>query len=89
MALTCTFEYLKVWTVDEGRNTKVYYYQGNNNLRSTFVYNVVDLTGEKVLRAYSINGTDYFITSIDGTDGYVNLNKMVGNVPVMLFHQRA
>lgn len=89
VALTCTFEYLKVWTVDEWRNTKVYYYQGNNNLRSTFVYNVVDLTGEKVLRAYSINGTDYFITSIDGTDGYVNLNKMVGNVPVMLFHQRA
>lgn len=89
VSLTCTFEYLKVRAVDEGRSTKVYYYQGNNNLRSTFVYNVVDLTGERVLRAYSINGTDYFITSIDGTDGYVNLNKMIGNVPVQLFHQRA
>ena len=89
LALTCTFEYLKVWAVDEGWSTKVYYYQGNNNLRSTFVYNVVDLTGERVLRAYSINGMDYFITSIDGTDGYVNLNKMIGNVAVPLFHQRA
>lgn len=89
VALTCTFEYLKVWAVDEGWNTKVYYYQGNNNLRSTFVYNVVDLTWERVLRAYSINGVDYFVTSIDGTDGYVNLNKMIGNVAVPLFHQRA
>lgn len=89
VSLTCTFEYLKVWAVDEGWSTKVYYYQGNNNLRSTFVYNVVDLTGERVLRAYSINGMDYFITSIDWTDGYVNLNKMIGNVAVPLFHQRA
>ena len=89
VALTCTFEYLKVWAVDEWWNTKVYYYQGNNNLRDTFVYNVVDLTWERVLKAYSINWTDYYITSIDGTDGYVNLNKMVGNTPVMLFHQRA
>lgn len=89
VSLTCTFEYLKVRAVDEWWNTKVYYYQGNNNLRSTFVYNVIDLTGERVLRAYSINGTDYFITSIDGTDGYVNLNKMIGNVAVPLFHQRA
>lgn len=89
VALTCTFEYLKVWAVDEWWNTKIYYYQGNNNLRDTFVYNVVDLTWEKVLRAYSINWTDYYITSIDWTDGYVNLNKMVGNTPVMLFHQRA
>ena len=89
VALTCTFEYLKVWAVDEWWNTKVYYYQWNNNLRDTFVYNVIDLTGEKVLRVYSLNSTDYFITSIDGTDGYVNLNKMVGNTPVQLFHQRA
>lgn len=87
--LTCTFEYLKVWAVDEGRSTKVYYYQWNNNLRDTFVYNVIDLTWEKVLRVYSINSIDYFITSIDWTDGYVNLNKMVWNVPVQLFHQRA
>ncbi len=89
VALTCTFEYLKVWAVDEWWSTKIYYYQGNNNLRDTFVYNVVDLTWERVLRAYSINWTDYYITSIDWTDGYVNLNKMVGNTPVMLFHQRA
>lgn len=87
--LTCTFEYLKVWAVDEWWSTKVYYYQWNNNLRDTFVYNVIDLTGEKVLRVYSINSIDYFITSIDWTDGYVNLNKMVWNVPVQLFHQRA
>lgn len=89
IGLTCTFEYLKVWAVDEWWNTKVYYYQGNNNLRSTFVYNVIDLTWERVLRVYSINSVDYYITSIDGTDGYVNLNKMIGNVPIMLFHQRA
>ena len=89
VALTCTFEYLKVWAVDEWWNTKVYYYQGNNNLRSTFVYNVVDLSGERVLHVYSLNGIDYYTTSIDGTDGYVNLNKMIGNVPVQLFHQRA
>ena len=87
--LTCTFEYLKVWTVDEGWSSKVYFYQWNNNLRSTFVYNLVDLTGERVLRVYSLNGTDYFTTSIDGTDGYINLNKLVWATPVQLFHQRA
>lgn len=89
VALTCTFEYLKVWAVDEWWNTKVYYYQGNNNLRSTFVYNLVDLPWERVLHVYSINGTDYFTTSIDGTDWYINLNKMVGTTPVKLFTQRA
>jgi len=88
VALTCTFEYLKVWAVDEGWNTKVYYYQGNNNLRSTFVYNVVDLTGVRVTRVYSINWTDYYVSSQDWTDGFVNLYKMVGNTPVSLFHQR-
>lgn len=87
--LTCSFEYLKVRCVDEWWNTKIYYYQGNNNLRSTFVYNVVDLIGERVLRVYSINWTDYYITSIDWTDWYVNLNKMVWNIPVQLLHQRA
>ena len=88
VALTCTFEYLKVWAVDEWWNTKVYYYQGNNNLRSTFVYNVVDLTGVRVTRVYSINWTDYYVSSQDWTDGLVNLYKMVGNTPVSLFHQR-
>lgn len=88
VGLTCTFEYLKVWAVDEWWSTKVYYYQWNNNLRDTFVYNVIDLTWEKVLRVYSINSVDYFITSIDWTDGNVNLNKMIGNVPVQLFHER-
>ena len=87
-ALTCTFEYLKVWAVDEWWNTKVYYYQGNNNLRSTFVYNVVDLTGVRVTRVYSINWTDYYVSSQDWTDWFVNLYKMVGNTPVALFHQR-
>ena len=89
VALTCTFEYLKVRAVDEWWNTKVYYYQGNNNLRSTFVYNVVDLTGVRVTRVYSINGTDYYVSSVDWNDGYVNLYKMVGNTPVQLFRQRA
>lgn len=87
--LTCTFEYLKVWCVDEWWNSKVYYYQGNNNLRSTFVYNVIDLTGQKVTKVYSINGVDYYVNSIDGTDWLVNLNKMVGNVPIKLLTQRA
>ena len=89
VALTCTFEYFKVRAVDEWWNTKVYYYQGNNNLRSTFVYNVVDLTGVKVTRVYSVNGIDYYVSSQDWTDGFVNLYKMVGNTPVSLFHQRA
>ena len=88
VALTCTFEYLKVWAVDEWWNTKVYYYQGNNNLRSTFVYNVVDLTGVRVTNVYSINWIDYYISSQDWTDGFVNLYKMVWNTPVSLFHQR-
>ena len=88
IALTCTFEYLKVWAVDEWWNTKIYYYQGNNNLRDTFVYNVVDLTGVRVTRVYSINWIDYYVSSQDWTDGFVNLYKMVGNTPVSLFHQR-
>ena len=89
VGLTCTFEYLKVRAVDKGWNTKIYYYQGNNNLRDTFVYNVVPLTNERVTRVYSINGVDYYISSVDWTDWYVNFNKMVGNVPVPLFKQRA
>jgi hypothetical protein len=89
VALTCSFEYLKVWAVDEWWNTKIYYYQGNNNLRSTFVYNVVALEGERILHVYSLNWVDYYTTSIDWTDWYINLNKMVGNIPVKLFHQRA
>lgn len=86
--LTCTFEYLKVRAVDKWWNTKIYYYQGNNNLRDTFVYNVVALTNERVTRVYSINWVDYYVSSVDWTDWYVNFNKMVGNVPIPLFKQR-
>lgn len=89
IALTCTFEYIKVWVQDKGWNTKVYYYQGNNNLKSTFVYNVIDLTGTKVLRVYSINSVDYYTASLDGSVNYITLNKMIWNVPVMLLKQRA
>lgn len=89
VALTCTFEYLKVWAVDEWWNTKVYYYQGNNNLRSTFVYNLVDLTWVRVLHVYSINGVDYYTSSIDWSDWLIDFNKMVGATPIRLFSQRA
>jgi len=89
VALTCTFEYLKVRAVDEWWNTKVYYYQGNNDLRNTFVYNLVDLTWVRVTRVYSINGIDYYVSSLDGTDGFVNLYKLVWTTPVELFKQRA
>ncbi len=89
VGLTCSFEYLKTWCVDEGWNTKVYYYQGNNNLRNTFVYNLVDLTGVRVTRVYSINWIDYYVSSLDGTDGFVNLYKLVWTTPVQLFKQRA
>ena len=87
--LTCSFEYLKTWCVDEWWNTKVYYYQGNNNLRNTFVYNLVDLTWVRVTRVYSINGVDYYVSSLDGTDWFVNLYKLVWTTPVQLFKQRA
>ncbi len=89
VGLTCSFEYLKTRCVDEGWNTKVYYYQGNNDLRNTFVYNLVDLTGVRVLRVYSVNGIDYYVSSIDWTDGFVNLYKLVWNTPVPLFKTRA
>lgn len=89
VALTCSFEYLKVWAVDEWWNTKVYYYQGNNNLRNTFVYNLVDLTWVRVLRAYNINGIDYYVSSLDGTDWFINLYKLVWTTPVPLFKTRA
>lgn len=87
--LTCSFEYLKVRAVDEWWNSKVYYYQGNNNLRNTFVYNLVDLTGVRVLRVYNINGIDYYVSSIDWTDWFVNLYKLVWTTPVQLFKTRA
>jgi hypothetical protein len=67
----------------------VYYYQGNNNLKSTYVYNVIDLTGTKVLRVYSINSLDYYTASLDGSVNYITFNKMIGNVPVMILKQRA
>ena len=89
VGLTCSFEYLKTWCVDEWWNTKVYYYQGNNNLRNTFVYNLIDLTWVRVTRVYSINGIDYYVASLDGTDGFVNLYKLVWTTPVQLFKQRA
>lgn len=89
VGLTCSFEYLKVRAVDEGWNSKVYYYQGNNNLRNTFVYNLVDLTWVRVTRVYSINWIDYYVSSLDGTDGFVNLYKLVWTTPVQLFKQRA
>lgn len=89
VGLTCSFEYLKVRAVDEWWNSKVYYYQGNNNLRNTFVYNLVDLTGVRVLRVYSINGIDYYVSSLDWTDWFVNLYKLVWTTPVQLFKQRA
>jgi len=89
VALTCSFEYLKVRCVDEWWNTKVYYYQGNNNLRNTFVYNLVDLTWVRVLRAYNINWIDYYVSSIDWTDGFINLYKLVWTTPVQLFKTRA
>lgn len=91
VALTCTFEYLKVWAVDEWWNTKVYYYQGNNNLRSTFVYNVVDLTWVRVLHVYPINWIDYYTSSIweYASDALIDFNKMIWATPVKLFSQRA
>ena len=89
IGLTCTFEYLKVWVQDKWWNTKMYYYQGNNNLKSTFVYNVVDLTGTKVLRIYGINNIDYYTASLDGTTWYITFNKLVWDTPYMLLKQRA
>ena len=89
VGLTCSFEYLKVWAVDEWWNTKVYYYQGNNNLRNTFVYNLVDLSWVRVVKVYNINGIDYYVSSIDGSDWFVNLYKLVWDTPVQLFKQRA
>lgn len=87
--LTCSFEYLKTRCVDEWWNTKVYYYQGNNNLRNTFVYNLVDLTWVRVTRVYNINGIDYYVSSIDWSDWFVNLYKLIWDTPVQLFKQRA
>ena len=88
VGLTCDFEYLKVWVTDEGWNTKMYYYPGNNDLRNTFVYNIIDMTGTKVLRTYNINGVDYFTASLDWTDGYITFNKVIWDTPVQLFTQR-
>ena len=86
--LTCTFEYLKVWVQDEWWNTKVFYYQGNNDLRNTFVYDLIDLTNTRVLYAYNINGIDYYTASLDWTDWYITLNKIIGKTPVQLFKQK-
>lgn len=88
VGLTCDFEYLKVWVTNEGWDTKMYYYPGNNDLRNTFVYNIVDMTGTKVLKTYNINGVDYFTASLDWTDGYITFNKVIGGTPVQLLSQR-
>lgn len=88
VGLTCDFEYLKVRVTDEGWNTKMYYYPGNNDLRNTFVYNIIDMTGTKVLRTYNINWIDYFTASLDGTDGYITFNKVIWDTPVQIFKQR-
>ena len=66
----------------------MYYYPGNNDLRNTFVYNIIDKTGTKVLRTYNINGLDYFTASLDGTDSYITFNKVIGKIPIQIFTQR-
>lgn len=86
--LTCTFEYLKVRVLDEWWNTKVYYYQWNDDLRNTFVYDLIDLTNTKVLKVYPINWLDYYTASLDGTDGFVTFNKLIWKTPIQLFKQR-
>ena len=89
IALTCTFEYLKVWVQDSWfNNTKVFFYQANDDFRSTFVYNQIDLKDVKVMRVYSINGIDYYTESLDGTDGFVSFNKLIGSTPVQIFTRR-
>ena len=88
IALTCTFQYLKVRVTDEWWNTKVYYYPGNDNLRNTFVYDVVDLTNTKVLRVYPINWIDYYTASLDWTDWYITFNKLLWTTVISLFKQR-
>ncbi len=89
IALTCTFEYLKVWVQDSGfANTKVFYYQATDDFRSTFVYNQIDLKHVRVMRVYSINGIDYFTESLDWTDGFVSLNKLIWSTPVPIFTRR-
>lgn len=66
----------------------MYYYPGNNDLRNTFVYNIVDMSGTKVLKTYNINGVDYFTASLDGTSGYITFNKVIGGTPVQIFTQK-
>lgn len=86
--LSCDFQFLKVWVIDEWWNTKIYFYQGNNNLRSTYVYNLIDLTWQKVLRVYSVNWTDYYTASMDWSAWYITFNKLIGKIPVQLFKQK-
>ena len=88
IALTCTFQYLKVRVTDEWWNTKVYYYQWNDDLRNTFVYDMVDLTNTKVLRVYPVNWIDYYTASLDWTHGFVSFNKLLWTTVIPIFKQR-
>ena len=89
IALTCTFEYLKVRVQDSWfNNTKVFFYQANDDFRSTFVYNQIDLKDVKVMRVYSINGIDYYTESLDGTDWFVSFNKLMWSTPVQIFTRK-
>lgn len=86
--LTCTFQYLKVRVTDAWWNTKVYFYQWNNDLRNTFVYDLVDLTNTKVERIYPINWIDYYTASLDWTRWFITFNKLIWNTPIQLLKQR-
>lgn len=86
--LTCTFEYLKVRVQDHSYNTKVFFYQANNDFRSTFVYNQVDLKNTRVMRVYNINWIDYYTASLDGTDAFISLNKLIWTTPVPIFTRK-
>ena len=89
IGLTCSFEYLKVWVQDwDFSSTKVFFYQGNDDFRSTFVYNQIDLKNVKVMRIYSINWIDYYTESLDGTDWFVSFNKLIGSTPVQIFTRK-
>ncbi|MDR2416319.1 MAG: hypothetical protein LBD75_07155 [Candidatus Peribacteria bacterium] len=57
-------EYVKIFTVDEGFNSKIQYFQGSFDMADAGVINCVELSNQEIQRVYPLGTTDYYTNHI-------------------------
>lgn len=76
--ITAEWWYIKVWTLDEWRNTKIHYYPATFDMEDGGVTNTITRDNTRITRVFSDGTRDYFTSSIDGSDAFINLYTLVG-----------